>query len=1040
MRLSDYSIRNPTFAWMLMLAMIIFGLSGFFGMGVSQLPDVDAPFVTVQINYDGASPQVMEVDVVDVVEEAVMTVEGIRDITSTSQDARATVSIEFDLERDIDAAVQEVQAKLHEAQRRLPQGMDTPVISKSNPEDHPIMWVSLSGDLPVRDLMTYARDHLKDSFETVSGVSEITMGGYIEPNLRIWVDPARLDKYDLTDGDIINAIGREHVEIPAGTVEGPEKEYTLRYMGEALSTEAFADILIKTRVNGGAVFKPIRLGDVVRVESGLDDVRRISRTNLKPAIGLGIKKQRGTNAVRVADGVKRRLDELQKDLPRGTSLQVNYDSTKFIKQSTHELNFTLLLSALLTSVVCLVFLGTLRASINILLAIPTSIIGTFFVLHICGFTLNTFTLLGLILAIGIVVDDAIMILENIIRHQEMGKSLIRAALDGAREISSAAVAATIAIVAIFVPVLFVPGAIGRFLFQFGVTISVAVILSLIEALTLTPMRASLFVSVSKNRDAGYSAFVGRTFDRVSVGYKRILAYCLKHRVGVVTAAVIIFALSLFVVPQLRKEMVPAQDQGSFLVNLETPIGSSIEFTNSRVKQAEKIIMTYPELVRYYTAIGGFGGGQVNAAVFFVTLKNYRDRPVDLSLGHRRSQFEIMQQVRQDFSSIRDLKIFVQDLSLRGIGSNRRGFPIEFSIRGPDWNRLTEVAEKVKGAMTKSPTFVDVDSNYKFGIPEIQIIPDHKKALEYGLSLDEIGTTINALVAGIRYGKFNENGRRNDIRIRLAPEFLDADHILKGLTVRNTKGELIPLDKVVTLKHRLTLQSITRENRERAVSLSANLTPNQSTDLALAELNDMAKDLLPEGYRMVMTGAARTFSESQGDLLLVFLMGILVAYMILASQYNSLVHPVIVLMALPFSITGAFAALLLFDQSLNLYSMIGLVLLMGIVKKNSILLVDFTNQRRSEGLKVHEALLTACPQRLRPIIMTSFSTIAAAVPPALGLGAGSETIVPMAIVILGGVFVATLLTLFVVPCAYLIFSRLERMPLDYAKKIIDSMSG
>jgi HAE1 family hydrophobic/amphiphilic exporter-1 len=1015
MTLSDISIRNPVFAWMLMAALILFGGIGFSQMGVSEMPDVDFPVITVQLSLEGAAPEVMENDVVDVVEDAVISVEGIREINSTSRLGDATVTIEFDLDRDIDVALQEVQTKVAQAQRRLPVEMDPPVITKSNPEDHPIMWIGLSGSKPARELMIYARDRLRDAFQTVPGVGGIFLGGYLEPNLRVWLDQEKLAAYELTVDDVIAAIEREHVEMPAGYIETPEKELNVRAMGEAATPEEFEKILILHR-NGAPIHRPIMLGQVATVEKGLSDFRRISRVMGETAVGLGIRKQRGANSVEVAQEVRRRLADLQKTLPAGLKLDVNFDSTQFIEESIGELKFTLILSSLLTGVVCWLFLGSLTSTLNILLAIPTSIIGTFLALYFSGFTLNTFTLLGLILSIGIVVDDAIMVLENIVRHQEAGEERVSAALRGARQITFAAVASTLGIAAIFLPVAFMKGIIGKFFFQFGVTISVAVFLSLLEALTLTPMRCSQFVS-SGERISRMGKAVDNLFEKLKERYRGLLEICLRNRWKAITASFLFFFVSLGSLQLLRKEFVPPQDESMFLVRLQTPVGSSLAFTDSLFRQAEAIVMGRPEVRRYFAAVGGFGGGEVNSGIVFITLKPKNEREL--------SQQELMEIMRKEFNAIPDLKAFVQDLSIQGFAA-RRGYPVEFTVQGPDWETLIEYSQKFKKKMEENPIFTDVDTDYQSDMPEVRILPDRIRASERGVSVETIARTINAAIGGMRVGKFTEGGRRNDIRIRLQDEQRSRIEDIQSLTVRNNRGELIPLSEVTTIVQKPSLLTITRKNRERAVALFANIATGRSLTDALKEVSEFQKEL-PEGYRLVFGGTTSTFRESFESLIFALWLGVIVAYMILASQFNSFLHPFTVLLALPFSISGAFLALLVGGQSINIYSMIGLILLMGIVKKNSILLVDFTNQLRREGKNVHEALLQACPIRLRPILMTSFSTVAAALPPALGVGPGAETRIPMAIAVIGGVFVSTFLTLLVVPAAYSLLTRLERPP-------------
>ena len=1023
MTLSDLSIKNPVFAWMLMAALIVFGIISFRGMGISQMPDVDFPVLSVNLAWEGAAPEVMETDVVDVVEEAVMTVQGIRDISSSTRQGQATVTIEFELNRNIDVALQEVQTKIAQAQRLLPREMDPPVVTKVNPEDNPIMWISVSGDVPVRDLTEYVQDHLKDQFQTVEGVGEIFLGGFVERNLRVWLDAQKLEAYQLTVQDVIEAIQREHAEMPAGRLETAKNEFNVRTMGEAMSVEEFGNIIISRRA-GQPVYKPIVLRELATIEDGLADVRRISRTMGKPTIGLGVRKQRGANAVAVARAVRKRLEEVKRYAPKGIDLAVVTDTTRFIEDSVNELTFTLVLSALLTSLVCWLFLGSWSATLNVLMAIPTSVIGSFVALHFMGFTLNTFTLLGLSLAIGIVVDDAIMVLENIVRYREQGMGRTEAAQVGARQITFAAVAATLAILAIFLPVAFMQGIIGKFFFQFGVTMSVAVGLSLLEALTLAPMRCSQFLNIGQRR-----SFFGRAveggFRWLSDQYRRALAWGLCHRWLVILGAVLVFAGSLAFVPLLRQEFIPPQDQSMFLCRLQTPVGSSIESTNQCFKQAEAFVMNRPEVARYFAAIGGFSGGEVNAGMLFVTLKPPRKRPIVPPNRHPLSQAELMPLFRKQLNSIPGVqRAVIQDLSLSGF-SAQRGFPIEATVRGPEWDKLAEYSEAMREQMAKSPLMVDVDTNYLTGTPEIQVHPNRQKAVERGVSMESIGNTINATIGGDRVAKYTRGGRRYDVRARLIPTQRTQKEDIERLWVWNNRGELVQLKDIVTITEKPTLLTITRRGRERAITLFANIAPGQSQATALAQVGRIAKKTLPEGYRIVFSGSTQTFKESFQSLLFALWLGVLVAYMVLASQFNSYLHPVTVLLALPFSVSGAFIALWLGGQSLNIYSYIGLILLMGIVKKNSILLVDFTNQLREQGLEVREALMQACPIRLRPVLMTSISTVAAAIPPALAVGPGAETRIPMAISVIGGVTLSTLLTLLVVPCAYSLFSKIER---------------
>ncbi|HOW88493.1 MAG TPA: efflux RND transporter permease subunit [Candidatus Omnitrophota bacterium] len=1026
MNLSEISIKNPVFAWMLMIGLMVFGVIGCHGMGVGQMPDVDFPVLNVSVLWEGAAPEVMESDVVDIIEDSVMGIEGLREISSSSAEGKASIKLEFDLDRDIDVALQEVQSKISEARRRLPTDVDPPIIQKFNPEDQPIMWLSITSRLPLKELMDYVDRSIKDRFKTVPGVGEIFLGGFLERNLRVWIDTPKLAAYQLTVEDVIAAIQTEHVEIPAGKLETQEKESAVRAMGEAQSVVEFEKIVINSR-NGKPIYRPIKLSEVARIEDGLADLRRMSRTGGEPSVGLGIRKQRGANTVAVADGVRKRLAEIQRELPTDFSIGINFDSSKFISDSVHELFLTLILSAVLTSLVCWLFLGSWSSNMNILLAIPTSILGTFIVMKACNFTMNIFTLLGLSLAIGIVVDDAIMVLENIVRHREMGEGKVDAALKGSKEITFAALAATLAIAAIFMPVVYMQGIIGKFFLQFGITITAAVFLSLLEALTLAPMRCSQLLEIEERKTR-----FGKAFEHGMIKLKELygksLVLTLKHKWKILLLSFIFCVVSYMITaPLLRKEFTPPQDQSMFLAGLETPIGSSVYFTSEKFKEVEAFAMAHPCVKRYFCIIGvRMGGieGEVNAGMLFVTLKQPQERPYDPALKRRPTQQDVMDQFREGLNKIPSIRATMQDLSTRGFSATR-GYPVEFSIRGPNWDKLIEYAQTIQDKMKKSPYFQDIDSDYRSGLTEVRITPDRDKAFDHAASVETIARTVNAMIGGERVAKYTQDGRRYDVRVKANDQDRNDAEDIKELWIWNNRGEMVRLGDVVKVTERPSLLSITRQGRERAISLYAGTASGQSLATAIQQAKKIADETLPAPYRVVFSGTSQTFKESMRSLIFALVLGIVVAYMILASQFNHIVHPITVLLALPFSVIGAFWALLIANQSLNIFSFIALLLLMGIVKKNSILLVDFTNKMRERGMNTYDAILTACPIRLRPIIMTSIATIAAAIPPALALGPGAETRIPMGVAIIGGVLVSTLLTLFVVPAFYLVCDKLEQ---------------
>lgn len=1046
MSLAKISIERPVFAWMLFAAALLFGGIGFSRLGQSQLPDVDQPVVNVKFDYPGADPNEMENDVIDIAEESLLTVEGVKKISSTSSQGSGSITLEFGIEKDIAEAVTDVNAKLNSIRRKLPDDLQDWSVNKTNPEDQPIIWLAATAPpgAPPKDLMLLVRDTLKDEFQTVPGVGEISLGGFVDRNLRIWIDSSRLQRLQLAADDILNTVDREHLQIPAGRIEGSKTELGVRFLGEAPTVQAFGELPITSR-GGAPVYNRLRLKDATRIEDGLDDVRRISRFNGHPAVGIGIRKIRGSNAVEVGRAVKAKLAEARAALPKGYDLQISVDNTEFVEEAVHELEQTLVLAALLTALVCWFFLGSWSSTMNVLLSIPFSIIGTFAVLYFFHFTLNTFTLLALSLAVGVVVDDAIMVLENMMRHKEMGKPRRQAALDGATEISFAAMAATFSIIAIFLPVAFMDGVIGRYFFQFGITITAAALFSLVEALTLTPMRSSLFMEEQVH------GAKQRWFDKVMEGwtrsYARSVAWALRHRWLIVALSVLVFGLGLLGMNHLKKELLPPQDQSRLLVRMSLPTGTALEVTDDATKRVEAWMASRSEVEKYYTAVGGFGGDDVSSSIMFVSLKKPSERPVVeellpkpgappptkgkmpemIKVKRRLSQADFAIVARRELAKLEPtLRVSIQDLSLRGF-STGRGYPVEISVEGANWDTLVDSSQKLTDAMREDPRLTDVDSDYTSGQQEIQVIPQRDAASRRGVDMQALGTVLNALLGGTVAGKFSQDGRRNDVRVRLEGYERDKPEDILKLKVRNNRGELVGMNELVKLEKHPSLKSIQRLNRQRSITVYANAAPGTSGDQAVAIAMAMASKVLPNGYHAKASGSSEASKDANRQLLGALFLGVMVAYMILASQFDSFIHPISVLIPMFFSFSGAIAGLMLFGQSLNLYSFIGLILLMGLVKKNSILLVDVTNQHRAQGMDPSAALLAACPLRLRPILMTSFATIAGAVPAAASLGAGAETLRPMGISIIFGMLLATFLTLFVVPAIYSLLTGWESAP-------------
>jgi hydrophobe/amphiphile efflux-1 (HAE1) family protein len=1022
MSLPELSIRRPVFAWMLMAAIMLFGAISFKRLGISQLPDVDMPVVSVSVSLPGAAPEVIESQVLDPIEDAIMEIDGIRNVTSQATQASGSIAVEFEFDRDIDMSMQAIQNKINQVQNVLPVNLLPPTLRKSNPEDIPFIWMALTSDDPKErpiDLMIYARNVLYDQFSTLPGVSNIALGGYVNPALRVWANLDKMDKYSITSDDVLQSIFDGHLENPIGIINNDKREANVRLIGEAYSPEEFGTLQINSRAVLGPNYHRIQLKELATVEEGLEDVYKLAYFNDHRTVGLGILKQHGANAVEIGEEVRKKMEYVKYLLPKKYHLDIRTDNTRFIKQSVDSLLFTLALSALLTGIVCYIFLGSLTSTFNVLMAIPTSIVGAFTAFFFLNFTLNTFTLLGLSLAIGIVVDDAIMMLENIVRHREMGQGKKVAALNGANEITFAALAATIAVVAIFLPVVFVQGVIGKFLLQFGITVTVAVMLSLLEALTLTPMRCSRYLTVEHN-PKGLAGFMNRVFAGLALQYQRVLVVLLRHRWKTLGVATVVFAISMFTIKFLPVEMMPPQDQSMFVMRYKLPVDTAITETNKRLNEVADDISSHPEIDGVFTMVGGFGGNAANQGNAMVTMVDPKNR--------KETQAQFINRLRKDLKKkYKGMEIVIQDMSLRGFSASR-GFPVEFIVQGPDWDKLTDYTNKIMDKLKEGHFLNDVNTDVQADMPEVKITPNRAKLAQNGVSLITVTNVINALVGGqIINGKtmYQKDNHRYELELRLVAGERDKLPDLDRIKFRNNRGEVTKLTDVVDYKVGPSLMLISRLNRARAIIVYGSPAVGVSQQDAMIRTEKIARSMLPQGYSLKMTGNSQSFQESNHSLLFALLFGILVSYMVLASQFNSFIHPVTVLLALPFSVSGAFLGLLLFHQSLNLYSEIGLILLMGIVKKNSILLVDFTNQMRAEGHDVTTALLKACPVRLRPILMTSVAIVAGALPEAMSLGPGAETTIPMSIALIGGVIASTFLTLFIVPCAYSLLSYFEK---------------
>lgn len=1017
MNLVATSILRPVFAWILMPALIIFGAIAATRLGVSQLPDIDFPILTIQVNYEGATPEVVESALIMPIEERLLGIEGLKEMRATARQGSGQVVLELDIRRNVDVALQEVQAAL--SQLRLPSGIDPPIIRKTNPEDQPFVFIGVYAEKPLREVLRWVDIFLLDQLRFIPGIGEASITGFPERNLRIWPDLAQMRRLDLTVLDLLTAVETQHLENTAGQFVRDKDELRVRWRGEAQSPEDLARVRILRRGNENifAASRPLTIGDVARVEDGLSDERRMARIEGRQAITIGIRKQRGQNEVALGEAVHEKVAALQAQLPETYKLKVVVDMslpTRAVVNTTWE---KLVVAVVVTILVCLTFLGNWQAAVNIIFSIPTSIVGTFLIVYWGNFTLNLFTLLALTLAVSIVVDDAIMLLENIVRHHRMGKSAAQAAYDGSLEILPAASAATLAVVAVFLPVVVMDGVIGKFFLQFGVVMSAAVLLSLVEAVTITPMRSAAILS--DNAVPGRAELtLERLFEHIAASYRLSLTWVLRHPAKIAAASALLFALSLLLVLRVRQEFVPMQDQDYIFIAGQANPGASLEATRGRALAVEAIVRQHPEVTDYLLSVGA-GGPAAEINQFFMPVK-LRPRG-----ARRKNHRAIIEELRQEFKILEGVRISLRDFSNRGLTSGRQ-FPVSFNVFGPDLDVLDEKVQQIIERMNSEGLTQDIDTDFKRNFPELQIQPDRAAMAARSVTIQSVATTLEATVAGLRGGRYTADGRRFDIRIRLPQEKISSARDIGQILVRNATGNTVPLSQLVVFSENRTYQAIHRVNRQRSIGIFGNLQSGKSQSAVLARIRQIARELLPPGYSLALEGSAAGLGESFRSLHLALFLGIIIAYMILAVQFNSFVQPISVLVALPFSVTGALLTLWLTDHSLNLFSFIGLIVLMGISKKNSILLVEFTNHVRRHGEHdVRLALISACPVRLRPVIMTSAATVFAALPLVIGNSVGQETRTPIGLTIMGGTLVSTLFTLFAVPCLYLVLSRLER---------------
>jgi HAE1 family hydrophobic/amphiphilic exporter-1 len=993
------------FAVMLIAALVVFGILAYPRIGVDLFPNVEFPVVTVTATYPGADPETMESKVADPIEEAINTLSGIKSLNSTNLESVSQVVVEFDLDVSAEQAVQDIRDRVSGVLAQLPSGIDPPVIQKFDVGAAPIMTVALAGKLSPRELSRIGDKIVKERLQRAPGVGGIDLVGQRDREIQIFVDPVKLSARRLTVEDVANAVKAQNMELPAGFFGSGGRELTVKTKGEVKTAAEVADIVIP-----GAPGTIVHVSDVAQVVDGTEEARSGSFFDGQSALALVIKKQSGTNTVAVAEGVRKALADVLPRVQRaGARLDVPTDNSVYIARSIHDVQFDLMFGAFLAVVIILVFLRDWRATLISAVAIPTSVIASFAFMQWMNFTFNNMSMLALSLSIGILIDDAIVVIENIHRHLEKGSPPIKAASEGTAQIFLAVLATTSSILAVFVPVAFMKGIVGRFFFQFGITVSVAVAVSMLVSFTLTPMLSSRFLKASHGKPGAFSRGVDRFLGFIDDKYGGLLRAALRHRAITLIIAFAALISSFFLVTKVKTEFLPPEDRGQFNVNVEMPTGTSLESTEKVAEAvAADIRKTAPSVLHTLTTVGGGARGQVNLAKIQVVLTPSKQRPF--------SQQDLMAWVRGRLGKAGgDANITIQEISAVG-GDEFRAQPIQFYVRGSDMEQLVQVTDSIKKELANVKGMVDLDTTYRGGKPEVAVRIDRDRAADLGIPVSSIATTLRYLMAGDAVSDLKDGLDLYDITLRMTAEDRARVEALPNIQVRSLTGELVDLSNVTRLSRGEGPSQIERSARQRQVIVLAGLEGIPLGE-AKQKLDEIAKKTVPPDLVSGYIGMADTMTESFGYMGIALLLAVILVYMILAAQFDSFIQPLTIMLSLPMSVIGAFGALFLTRMTLNIFSMIGIIMLMGLVTKNAILLVDFANGLRAEGKGVTESLIEAGVVRLRPILMTTAAMIFGMLPVAMAISEGGETRAPMAVCVIGGLITSTLLTLVVVPVVY-----------------------
>ncbi|RPH31150.1 MAG: efflux RND transporter permease subunit [Bacteroidales bacterium] len=1012
MNISSTSITRPVLASVLSITIVIFGVIGFSYLGVREYPVVDPPMVTVSASYTGANADVMMAQITEPLEESINGIAGIKSITSSSSDGRSSITVEFELGVDMETATNDVRDRVSRVIRQLPPDMDPPQVSKADANADNILTFTIQSD--TRDLIELsemANNLFKERLQTIPGVAQLGIWGEKRPAMRLNLDPNKLAAYQITPSDIRNALGRENIELPSGRIEGYSTDLTIRTLGRLTTEDDFNNLIIK-EVDG----VPVKVKDIGRVELSPENERSILRGNNGiPMLGISFTPQPGANYVSIADEAYKRIEKLKRELPEDIKVGIAYDTTRSIRKAITEVEETIILAFIMVILVIFLFLRSWRTTLIPMIAIPISLVGTFFIMYFSGFSINILTLLGIVLSTGLVVDDAIVVMENIYSKVEQGVENYQAGHEGSKEIYFAIISTTITLVAVFLPIMFLQGLTGRLFREFGVVVAGSVLISAFVSLTLTPMMSTRLLR--KHQKEGHIAGpIGHFIDSLSERYQRSLTNFFKYR-WIALAIMGVSVVIIFVIGKgIPSELAPLEDKSRLAISMTAPEGTSFELMDKYVREIADYVDTFPEkeaMIAFTSP--GFGGGSGANSGF-----------VRLLLNQPEDRIKTQQQLADEITSFVQKKTFArtyvtQDQTIKA-GRGGSGLPVQFVIQAPDFERLREVIPEFMSKAQADPRFQVVDINLKFNKPELKLEIDREKARASGVTVRDIAEALQLYFSGQRYGYFIRNGKQYYVIGMAAREYRDDPSDLSNIYLRNDQNKLVQLGNLVTFTEQSIPPTLYRYNRYVAATFSAAPATGVTLGQGIEAMREISKETLDESFSTTLTGISQQFEESSNSLLFAFLLALILIYLVLAAQFESFKDPLIIMLTVPLALAGAVLSLYIFGQTMNIFSQIGIIVLVGIVTKNGILIVEFANQKKLKGMDSKTAVIQAAAQRLRPILMTSLATVFGALPIALALGAASQSRMPMGITIIGGLLFSLVLTLYVIPVLYTYISR------------------